>query len=82
MNTSEYEKWIIVANILEQQDLRTVDCDGFEDCLHPNHVSEEKQGPNSMDGSCKGETNRVNVKHTLLNDEDVTLVAFIMAHLN
>ena len=35
-----------------------------------------------MDGSYEGETSRVNVKHGLLDDEDVILVAFVMTHLN
>ena len=45
--------------------------------------SEDKRGPNAMDGrSCKGETNRVNVKHILLNAQDITVGAFLMARLN
>ena len=34
------------------------------------------------EGSCKGEINRVNVKHILLDVQDITVRAFVTAHLN
>ena len=34
------------------------------------------------EGSCKGETNRVNVKHILLDAQDITVGAFVTARLN
>ena len=35
-----------------------------------------------MEGSCKDEINRVNIKHILLDVQDITVGAFITAHLN
>ena len=34
------------------------------------------------EGSCKGEINRVNVKHILLDAQDITVGAIVMARLN
>ena len=35
-----------------------------------------------MDRLCKGEQNRVNVKHILANAEDITVGAVVMARIN
>ena len=35
-----------------------------------------------MDRSCKGEQNRMNVKHILINAEDITVSAVVMARIN
>ena len=35
-----------------------------------------------MDRSSKGETNRVNVKHILVDAEDITVGAVVTAHIN
>ena len=34
------------------------------------------------EGSCKGETNQVNIKHILLDAQDITVGAFITARVN
>ncbi len=34
------------------------------------------------EGSCKGETNRVNVRHILLDPQEITVGAFVTARLN
>lgn len=43
------EKLVIATNMLKQQNVRTSVCDCCRNCLHPDHVSEEKWGLNPMD---------------------------------